>query len=48
MFIAVLFTIAKIWKQVFVNQRMDNGVVYKYNGHRKEGNPAICNSGDES
>ena len=55
MFIAALFTIAKIWKQPkwpsmdeWIKKIED--VVYVYNGilfnHKKEENPAICDNMD--
>ena len=52
MFIAALFTIAKIWKQPKCpsTDKWIKKVVYIYNGillsHKKEGNFAICNNMD--
>ena len=52
MFIAALFTIAKIWKQpVSIDRWMDKeDVVYMYNGillsHKKEWNNGICSNMD--
>ena len=49
MFIAALFTIAKIWKQP--KSMHKENVVYVYNAvllsHEKEENPAICDNMDE-
>ena len=49
MFIAVLFTICKIWKQPD-RTSIKEDVVHTYNGvlfsYKKEGNNVICNNTD--